>query len=526
MSSPELQADVGAEHTIRSRGDGSRPNTGTHGLRLTAETDWVLEADRETVERIQSQFPKHTERLGDRVLLLAFGNAVGRVELPGFGPVEIVSGKWGEEAFEAMLADLVQAVSSLPFSAGDQPGLPFQLSGGDDSRVGYHAFVYLRHVLSKRVNPDQRLQPQLGLVVRDPNRRWARETRTVPLEQMASVDAGSVTALLKARLDRVERDSLGSGTLSGLSDQLGGHLPTTVTESRVRSDVDTPENRFVKKFLDEALLICSAAERLGEKRGGAFGHRLVLEARSCTAQLEQVRRTRLWDSVGEATQLPLTSTVLRNRRGYREILGHWVRLRRTAEVPLNAESATALIEAKDIALLYELWCYFQVVQAAEQALGPPARIGRATATPAETRLEHEFAADWEDFRISYNGRFRRSAPNGLRRAYSTPLRPDIVLEDRRNGRVHLLDAKFRVQNKGDGQTGKNVLTFKRSDLHKMHAYRDALPAADSAWVLYPGQVFKWFQAPGSQSNNGVGVIPLEPLKDATRLSEVLEQIFN
>ncbi len=63
--------------------------------------------------------------------------------------------------------------------------------------------------------------------------------------------------------------------------------------------------------------------------------------------------------------------------------------------------------------------------------------------------------------------------------------------------------------------------FKRGDLYKMHAYRDAIPAARSVWILYPGGEFRFFDASGDESVAtspeelpesicGVGAIPFAP----------------
>lgn len=64
----------------------------------------------------------------------------------------------------------------------------------------------------------------------------------------------------------------------------------------------------------------------------------------------------------------------------------------------------------------------------------------------------------------------------------------------------------------DGQTA----TFKKADLHKMHAYRDAL-GASSVWILYPGdsRARAEFTAPWARSDTdsglqGVGALAVRP----------------
>ena len=59
---------------------------------------------------------------------------------------------------------------------------------------------------------------------------------------------------------------------------------------------------------------------------------------------------------------------------------------------------------------------------------------------------------------------------------------------------------------------------KRSDLHKMHAYRDAIPSAQTSWVVYPGAESAAFFDDGRRGLGtltdgklaGVGALSLRP----------------
>ena len=122
-----------------------------------------------------------------------------------------------------------------------------------------------------------------------------------------------------------------------------------------------------------------------------------------------------------------------------------------------------------------------------------------------------------------------------------PLRPDIALSipDGPSSGLHLFDAKFRVhgladvglagsdKDGDDDKAGERAGTFKRGDIYKMHAYRDAIPDARSVWTLYPGGEFRFFGIPESSGQSGhqaisspeglpeelqgVGAIPLAPV---------------
>jgi predicted component of viral defense system (DUF524 family) len=87
----------------------------------------------------------------------------------------------------------------------------------------------------------------------------------------------------------------------------------------------------------------------------------------------------------------------------------------------------------------------------------------------------------------FNERFRgRDSTASGRASASVPLRPDVVLH-RCDGGFHVLDAKFRragIDSDRDDEAAEGEDAAKQADIHKMHAYRDAL-GARSARVLYP-----------------------------------------
>ena len=143
-------------------------------------------------------------------------------------------------------------------------------------------------------------------------------------------------------------------------------------------------------------------------------------------------------------------------------------------------------------------------------------------------------------RLVYNQGFSRSR-RGQRYPYSVPLIPDIALRipDGPNAGLHLFDAKFRVKaltdvglaaddkDADDEKARERAGSFKRADIYKMHAYRDAIPDARSVWILYPGGQFRFFGVPGGGGQagdrvvssaeglpgvlKGVGAIPVAPV---------------
>jgi predicted component of viral defense system (DUF524 family) len=203
------------------------------------------------------------------------------------------------------------------------------------------------------------------------------------------------------------------------------------------------------------------------------------------------------------------------------------------KVPLAQKVEQDLLEAKDIAQMYEMWSYFACVRQLDLLLGPPVRAGRLEVQVTELTVPWGIAVEWQDgTRLLYNLPFSRSS-RSQRYTYSVPLRPDIVLEvpSGPNAGIHVLDAKFKVQYpellesieelaNSETQRDQRQGAFKPEDIYKMHTYLDAIPQARSAWILYPGSQLRFFGREEKSSIatvhslpqviQGVGAIPLKP----------------
>jgi predicted component of viral defense system (DUF524 family) len=266
-------------------------------------------------------------------------------------------------------------------------------------------------------------------------------------------------------------------------------------------------------------------ERLARAEARPSAAANVADAEEAIAFLSRRRRHRVLDGVRPSSRLPAHSSVLRTRPGYRELSRLYSDLLGRSRVA-EPHDAQRLLELRDAADIYEYWCYFKVVESLEELLGKPLRRDRFTASHLEAKFEWGYIAEWDEVTAIYNESFprrdSRAAHDPSKGSYSLALRPDITLRSS-DGRINLLDAKlkkrFRQAVEGTSNPGQGSSdTFKPEDLHKMHAYRDAL-TADSAWVLYPGSNREPARySPGPEAKldvqgnrfQGVGAIALRP----------------
>ena len=504
---------------------------------LQSERRWVVEGPRAMLADVEAVLPRSIcTRTGHGALVLNLVNSVGVLDLPGVGPVELHTGKLEEAGFEALLADLIRLATSLPFSAGDPGSSPYASGPPPRDEVLYHAFVYLRHILSDGAPAEERLLPALELIQRAPHRRWRTEWRDVPVDALTRVDSRTLLDLVTRTGAPVHTASL-SPAAATLTERLGGRLPEEISERRIRAAIDTPENRFAKAFIGQADGIIGRVRSRAASRRDVFGRSLLADCDRMEAALMPVTRHSMWDEVGTMVRIPFSSTVLQRRRGYRHVLRHYTRIRMAPRIPLDKGEMRDLLELKNIALLYELWTFFRLAEIICELLGPPVRSARTDAgDDFQVALGWNRTFEWPGgTRLAYNESFSRSrqSPN---HAYSVPLRPDITLHvpEGPNRGLHVLDAKFRVQTLGEAgferdenpaeRASERRGDFKRGDIYKMHTYRDAIRNARSVWILYPGSEFRFFDASNSRKViqptdlpsllEGVGAIPFAPKPDS------------
>jgi predicted component of viral defense system (DUF524 family) len=340
---------------------------------------------------------------------------------------------------------------------------------------------------------------------------------------------------------------------------------------RKSRDLDTLENRFVKFALGEFRAFLTHAQGVFESCAG-WGASAAL-SRRLAATVENWLGRSLFREVGEMRFAPLGSPVLQRKAGYREMLRWWLRFRTAAE--LSWEGGEELFHAgqRDVASLYEYWLFFELLgwfcqkcrggnrPAVEELIegleegSPNLRLRKqmelgpfvGTFAGQSRRLNARFA---------YNRRFEVTQDRHVGGSWTRRMHPDYTLTfwpedlieaeaERQELLVHVhFDAKYRVEDI-DGLFGAEGAddvddevdgNYKRQDLLKMHAYRDAIKRSQGAYVLYPGRgnnkpPFKGFH----EILPGLGAFGVAPDKDGVAqgleslekfLDEVLAHLGN
>lgn len=508
--------------------DGTQMVAPMTGLRwkLDSWSDYTVEGDPADVARFVDEMESGvSKRRTATTATLCFRNQVGFADGGLLGEIEVSTGKFNEGDFEAMLANITRFAARLPYAASAATAIPYDRTLAVRDDLLYHAFAYLRHIIGTPTAPSTELLGPIRSILARPHRRTLRRLRVVPVGQARRIDAAVLLDVAAGRYP------LRKAPHVGLAQHMPGQLvPESIGDSVLVHDVDTAENRFVKAVLDLGVAIVRRMQRVADL-DGKRPRKLLGDCDRIEAALRPLRLHPMWNEVGQMTHFPASSTVLQRRHDYRAVFQHYNRLRLGTRLPMDPKDARRLLDVKDIATLYELWCFFAVVEAVTAVLGrQPSRAVRVGGDEFASGVAWETLVAWPGgVRVTYNSTFSPSKPEG-RRSYSVRLRPDVLLEvplPAGGFARHALDAKFKVEwgavlaeaDQG-GDDGADIVDppgmFLRGDVHAMHTYRDAL-GLGSAWVLYPGNEFRLFGVDGvlkvevdrlSPAVEGVGACPL------------------
>jgi predicted component of viral defense system (DUF524 family) len=421
--------------------------------------------------------------------LLQFGNFIGDARLGG-RRIVVRSSRLDAASVQDMLDDVSGHLASLPFFADTPTLAPYARDRAAAPDALYHAYVFLRDAMETRGRHD--LPGAVERILARPHESLrAQEPRLTPLARANRIDAATVAAIV-SEPEFLSPILAGSALESHpLARHLGGRMPEMIRTAPLEHTTDNRENRFVVAALEVASDIARQFERLalGSARPSSWVN--AREAATIASRLDRWRRRPVLERLDAQRSVPVQSTVLRGRAGYRELLRFYSQLlsRTGMTVPTDMQN---LLELRDAAEIYEYWCYFQVVEAAAEVSGAVPVLSRFAARPLGTRVPYGYEAAVGDAKVLYNMTYSRPAHGQAeigRDSYSVRLRPDITLRTSSGG-LHLFDAKLKVDfalaaNADDEDDPGRADTFKREDLYKMHAYRDAL-GAQSVWVLYPG----------------------------------------
>ena len=325
-------------------------------------------------------------------------------------------------------------------------------------------------------------------------------------------------------------------------------------EEHVQSN-DTQENRFLKYALGQIASKYDALKKRIETIENISSTQRE-EMESVEKTLKHLQRNPFFRTVGRFKGLTQESLVLQRATGYSQIYKTWQLLRRAYSLHDNMYR----LQTKDIATLYEIWCFIEVSHIVREQLGIDVDVDH------RNRMEMNGVFTWELGKGEHSRiLFRKDGVELAELVYNpkhtdrendsismqnlvvptVPQKPDIVLQLTKNDlekgmkMTYLFDAKYRI----DGRE-KNVDTPPDDAINQMHRYRDAIYYKDNensgsslkkevigGYILFPGDGKKEDFADSSfyktKDEVNIGAFPLRPNDKESRelLVDFIEEII-
>lgn len=334
----------------------------------------------------------------------------------------------------------------------------------------------------------------------------------------------------------------------------GNYLPSEVATIHKYDSYDTSANRFIKFALITFSEICTKVlEKVFiDKNGNEY----ISEASKILNQIDDILNDSFFDDINELAIMPVNNQVLEKREGYSQIFNAFSMVDLALKLDWKGKDDVYSGEAKNTALLYEYWLFFELRKIIHELSGKDKTVsgiepytqfindtnGLTISLQQGNSSLQSFIFENENLKVNlyYNRTFSPSQFNSsiYWGSYSRPFRPDYTLaifssEYKKEidaikagdiSYVHF-DAKYRIQdltqfiNSDKKQISEEVLekteeqisdkeneeivqekndeiinTYKRGDLLKMHTYNDAIRRTVGSYVLYPGT--------GNDNNSG------------------------
>lgn len=306
-------------------------------------------------------------------------------------------------------------------------------------------------------------------------------------------------------------------------------------ERQVQSN-DTQENRFLKHALVQITAKYEALKKRIEAIKGASDP-FKGEMQNMLDTLKHLQRNPFFRTVGRFKGMNQESMVLQKASGYNQVYRTWNLLRRA----YSLNDGIYRLQSKDIATLYEIWCFIEVSHIVKELLGLDVDVDH------RNRMEMNGIFTWELGKgehsrilfkkdnvelaeLVYNPKHTDKENDSISMENlvvpTVAQKPDIVLQLTKHDQqkdikmTYLFDAKYRIEGRVNG-----VDTPPEDAINQMHRYRDAIYYKEhtsnelkkeviGGYILFPGdgqkadvEVSKFYK---TIDEVNIGAFPLRP----------------
>lgn len=421
--------------------------------------------------------------------------------------------------YRKMMEDITAYYTDLVLLQGSPVTQKLEIDYDAPQQTLYQRYAFVRSIVESNA-----FQESIHKIIANPVRKWEETIIERNVCNVKRLTRKNMHQIATSR-DRIPvQNARDIGLPSGVCS-----VPRLLTVSYKRDSLDNPENQFIKFVLYSFSSFC--ADLRSKKNAN---ERLKAEIDKTMDVLNGHLRTLFFKQVSMPSQLNLNSPVLQRKEGYREILQSWLMFDLAAKLSWKGGENVYEAGKRNVAVLYEYWVFFKLLEVISRVFDiDPVSINNLVKTDADQinleiqqgkmkMIEGLYDAGRRKFnvRFYYNRTFvhtRESEELYKAGSWTMNMRPDYTLSiwpgeidmeqaEKEDLIVHIhFDAKYRVNKVDFGlddsvneeQMSDDLLNekkeqeegiYKRADLLKMHAYKDAIRRTSGAYILYPGTV--------------------------------------
>lgn len=484
-------------------------------------------------------------------------------EVVGITALEIRPRKLGHrEHYRKMLEDITDVCVDLAMELRAPTNLKASPSPGTTSQTIHQRFSFLKALIDSRA-----FQDALHRISTYPHKQWEAEERIADVRRGFRSNAKTMREIARAprRVSVPDNHPLATFLTT---------VPERISTFSSSQTEDTKENQFIKFALETFVSFLKRMQRKLDELAADRGRRGLAKSEADSRLQAQVSTLEnrlllslnadVFRNLSQLQILPFGSSVLHRKEGYREIFQAWLKFDMAARLVWHGGDDVYGAGQRDVATLYEYWVFFKL-------LSLIAEYFRFTSPPSETLIEetedgfgvklkageqlafdavYDAGARRLHVQFGYNRTFRGNARHEVVGSWTERMRPDYTLSlwpcgeqfqlsaeeaERQDLMVHVhFDAKYRIDDLQDifgkesefsteGPAGQSEGKYKRDDLLKMHAYRDAIRRTHGAYVLYPGDTQKGWEE-YREILPGLGAFPLRPGNGEQALRKFIDDV--
>lgn len=468
--------------------------------------------------------------------------------------------------YKTMLHDITSHFTDLVMMQGAPVTQRFEVDPNENSNTLYQQFAFMKSLVDS-----EEFEEALNKILYNPIHKWTGTT----IEK----DICSVKRLGRQELKQVasSKNRLPLGEETTISDCINS-VPRRLSVSYKKDTVDVAENRFVKFVLQSFSSFCSTVQQCKNAKD-----RLKTEAEMTANKLTGWLSRSFFLDVSNLQTMTLNSPALQRKEGYREVLQAWMMSKLAAQITWKGGDNVYQAGKRNVAALYEYWVFFKLLDIVKETFHlelteeDERKLVKADKDKINLELKqghtkmiggqfHE-ASRTLNVRLYYNRTFSTSDQLDKSGSWTTAMRPDYTLsiwpgnieEDEAEEQdliVHIhFDAKYKLNrillnekepddthtfededaelseedllmNREKQEEEKGI--YKRVDLLKMHAYKDAIRRTSGAYIIYPGTEKKKPLRGFHEVLPGLGAFCLSPNnieKDSKEIEHFLHDIL-